>query len=876
VAKDYNNREQFLERPLPSNMESERAILGAILLDNALISQSIEQLAPDDFYSPFHRQVFTSMIALFERGAKIDPILIGEELKKEGKLESYGGIAAVANLTYGLPHFNNIFHYAKLVAEKALARNLIKACNSIVSEALAEEDEAEIVLDRAEQLIFALANKRTKQSFTAIRPVAEDVFVKVQEYAQNRDVSSLTGLTTGFRDLDSITSGMQKSDLIIVAARPSMGKCLSSKELIVLADGSVATIEEIYQLKSAKLLTLQDNFKFTLTEASNFIDNGIKPVFLVTTRLGRQIETTITHPYLTFTGWKKLEELSVGAKIAVPRVINVFGSEEWRQCEVKILGYLLGDGCLTKASPEFTVGKPRLQADFENAVTEFGGVRTVKNISENRTLSLRMKKSFETVGSINPLTAWLRNLGIYGCNSHRKFIPATVFKLKRELLAIFLNRLFATDGWACVLASGQSQIGFASVSEKMIRQVQHLLLRFGVIARLKKRSVKYKDERRNAWQLDIIDALSIKTFIREIGIFGEESALIKISQALEKRNYQTNCDLIPIEVWAQLRTAKGAESWASVARRAEFIDTTNIHVGKRAPSRERLSKFAVALNDLELQHLSKSEIYWDEIVSIEYTGEKQVYDLTIPETHNFVANDVCVHNTAFCLNIAQRAALTTGAVVGFFSLEMSKEQLVMRMLCSEAMVDAHRFRNGFLTRDEWERLGDALGRLSDTKIFIDDTAGISVLEMRAKARRLATEQKRIDLIVVDYMQLMQGSGRIESRQQEVAQISRELKGLAKELNVPLIALSQLSRASEQRSDHKPQLSDLRESGSIEQDADVVAFIYREEQYKTTEENDGKAEIIIAKQRNGPTGNIKLTFLKQFTRFEDAWQGDGFE
>jgi replicative DNA helicase len=230
--------------------------------------------------------------------------------------------------------------------------------------------------------------------------------------------------------------------------------------------------------------------------------------------------------------------------------------------------------------------------------------------------------------------------------------------------------------------------------------------------------------------------------------------------------------------------------------------------------------------------------------------------------------------TAFCLNIAQRAALDAGAVVGVFSLEMSKEQLVMRLLCSEAMVDAHRFRNGFLTRDEWERLGEALGRLSDTRIFIDDTPGISVLEMRAKSRRLAAENKKIDLIIVDYLQLMQGSGRIESRQQEVAQISRELKGLAKELNVPVIALSQLSRASEQRSDHKPQLSDLRESGSIEQDADVVAFIYREEQYKQTEENDGKAEIIIAKQRNGPTGSVNLTFLKQFTRFEDAWQSDG--
>jgi replicative DNA helicase len=211
-------------------------------------------------------------------------------------------------------------------------------------------------------------------------------------------------------------------------------------------------------------------------------------------------------------------------------------------------------------------------------------------------------------------------------------------------------------------------------------------------------------------------------------------------------------------------------------------------------------------------------------------------------------------------------------VVGVFSLEMSKESLVTRMLCSEGHVDAHKFRNGFLHRDDWARLAGALGTLAETKIFIDDTPGISVLEMRAKARRLAAEQKRLDLIIVDYLQLMSGSARrVESRQIEVSQISRELKGLAKELNVPLMALSQLSRAPETRSDHRPQLSDLRESGSLEQDADVVGFIYREEQYSRTEENAGQAELIIAKQRNGPTGIVKLAFLKEFTRFENMWR-----
>ncbi len=233
--------------------------------------------------------------------------------------------------------------------------------------------------------------------------------------------------------------------------------------------------------------------------------------------------------------------------------------------------------------------------------------------------------------------------------------------------------------------------------------------------------------------------------------------------------------------------------------------------------------------------------------------------------------------TAFSLNIAQNAALHRmhdgrKAVVGVFSLEMSKEQLVQRLLCSQARIDAHRLRSGMLNKDDWRKLAVAVGELSEADIFLDDTPGISVLEMRAKARRLRNEQKGLDLLIVDYLQLMSGRGRSESRQQEVSQISRELKILAKELNVPLIALSQLSRAPETRTgQHRPQLSDLRESGSIEQDADVVMFIYREEVYKPETENQNIAEIIIGKQRNGPVGTVELVFLKQLTRFEDKYR-----
>ena len=440
-------RDPLLERPLPSSPDTERAILGSILLDNSLIAQAVELLRPENFYVPSHRRIFMAMIALFERGSEINHVLIGEELRRDSSLEAAGGMLFLSNLAYGLPHVTSVAPYAKVVRGKHLLRQLVKVANKITAEALEEEDEPQNILDHAEHAIFALADERIRQGFEHIKHPAERVLEKA-EAVEHRDLV-VTGVPTGFRGLDALTSGFQKQDLVVIAARPSMGK------------------------------------------------------------------------------------------------------------------------------------------------------------------------------------------------------------------------------------------------------------------------------------------------------------------------------------------------------------------------------------------------------------------------------------TSLALTLAQYAAIESKAVVGLFSLEMSAESLAMRMLCSEASVDAQKFRSGFLSNEEWSRLGKALAKLSEARIFIDDTPAISVLEMRAKARRLATEQKQLDMIVVDYLQLMSGSThRFESRQQEVSQISRELKALAKELNVPMVALSQLSRAPENRTDHRPQLADLRESGAIEQDADVVAFIYREEQYHKSDENRNIAELIVAKQRNGPTDTVYLAFLNQFAKFAD--------
>ena len=292
--------------------------------------------------------------------------------------------------------------------------------------------------------------------------------------------------------------------------------------------------------------------------------------------------------------------------------------------------------------------------------------------------------------------------------------------------------------------------------------------------------------------------------------------------------------------------------------------------------------FAISEERIHTGFLSMKEIVKSSFKTIESLYEKKEHITGVPSgfadidelTSGFQPADLVIiagrpsmGKTAFCLNIAQYASMTKGMTVAVFSLEMAKEQLVMRMLCSEARIDAHRLRSGFLGQTDWPKLSTAAGKLADASIYIDDTPAISSMEMRAKTRRLKAD-KGLDLVIVDYLQLMQSRSRSDSREQEISEISRSLKALAKELGVPVLALSQLNRGVESRVDKRPILADLRESGAIEQDADVIIFIYRDEVYNKETMEKGIAEIIIGKQRNGPVGTKKLTWLDKYTRFED--------
>ena len=378
-----------------------------------------------------------------------------------------------------------------------------------------------------------------------------------------------------------------------------------------------------------------------------------------------------------------------------------------------------------------------------------------------------------------------------------------------------------------------------------------------------------------------IDLLTLTEALKSHGELGEVGGAGYVSEladrALSTANIEYHARIVRekailrgLITTASEIVARGYEAREEVAR---FVDEAEQAIYQIGEKKTRASFTRVG--DMITDTFRQIELLYErkEMVTGVPTGFTDLDRMTAglqPSDLIIVAGRPSMGKTSFCLNIAEYVAIEKGIGVAVFSLEMSKEQLVLRMLCSQARVDLGKVRNGFLAQKDFPRLAEAAGRIHDAPIYVDDTPALSGLELRAKARRLKRlKEANLGLVIVDYLQLMRGSGtREESREQEISQISAGLKALAKELRLPVIALSQLNRQVENRSPPKPRMADLRESGAIEQDADLIAFIYRDEVYNPQSRDQGVAEIIVAKQRNGPIGDVRLAFRSEYTRFEN--------
>ena len=848
----------------PHNLEAEASVLGSLMLDRNAIVRVADFLRPDDFYLDHHAQVYRAALNLYDRSDPIDLLTLAAELEKMRVLERVGGQAFLAELESGVPTAANVEYYGHLVEEAATKRKLISAGGRITALGFDESTPATQALDTAEGVIFNIAEGRITQDFVALKDILKTTWDQIE--AIHKDQSVISGVPSGFNDLDAKTGGFQKSDLIIIAARPGVGKCVIWNTLVDDPEtGERLSIEQFVRRKRPTVFGLSPHGRIEPRQIGAWVDSGVQPCFAVTTQTGRRVEVTGHHPFLTVSGWQPLHDLVTGDAIAVPRRLPLFGKESLPAPLARLLGYFVGDGGLSGNAPEFTNIDAEIVADFKDAVASHFPTCHVRQHGPHYVVSGFHKLLGPYSWQPNPVICWLKEFSLWGKKSEAKRFPEAAWRWDKETLREFIRGLMSCDGSIFRTQNGRPRVEFSVASEGLAKDMHHAFVRFGIVARLYRKSER-------CWRVQVTDSESVATYQREIGWIGEKAARFQPDLAVFRRN----TGHLPVAVWKMVGQAAAMQGlgWSTLA----VLSGERAHTSKfetynprtnHGLSQRRLGIFNDVLQDWWLSELANPELYWDRIVSIEPTGEHQVYDLAVPSGANFVAEDVLLHNTSLTLNIAQHASIQYKIPVAIFSLEMSEQQLVTRLLCSEASVDSYRLRTGLLKDAEWPRIAQAMGALSEAQIYIDDSPNVSVMEMRTKARRLKSANN-LGLIIVDYLQLMQGRNQ-ENRVQEVSDISRGLKSLARELQIPVIACSQLSREPEKRTDHRPQLSDLRESGTLEQDSDLVLFIYRERFYNDNLAEDKRniAEIIIAKHRNGPTGKLELLFIDEQTKFANV-------
>lgn len=825
---ELTRRSAAAGRVPPHDLQAEESLLGAMMLSAEAIAGAAGVVTASDFYKPAHGHVYDAVHTLYASGQPADSVTVADELRRAGLLDAIGGPAVLAQIMSSTPATTNAARYARIVEEYALLRRLIGVAGEISELGYSVPEDVAKALDRAEAMVYEVNERRVTDTTQRLSELLSENLDRLEKLYERGE--TITGTPTGYIDLDQLLSGLQPSSLVVVGARPAMGKCVAWDTPIVdPATGAIRTAAELHrageQGNVVRVLSLGEDHRLTVTAPSAFVDDGCKPVFRVRTRLGREVRTTASHPFLTHDGWRPLAALVKGDVVAVPNELAVFGTDSLPDHEVGVLGYLTGaplggdDGpivCCTDPALALDLGELGAPLGLDVAVRGHGGAPLFQLVSGPALVRL------------------LHRHRISGAIERRR-VPEAVYRLPRHQLATYLNRVLAigSSTWMPGGSTNPGRVLLAAPSPRLVQDLAHLLLRFGINATVREPVVAANEATWVSHELEISGVDDLTRLAGEIGIAGQQAQL---GELVAHAHAHARNAAYPVAVGVAVAVG-GAGSGP--------------------------------VHDLPA---AGGVVRWDEIVSIDADGDEQVYDLTIPGLHNFVAADVFVHNTSFALGMVAHAALAAQKPVLMFSLEMSNLELSQRLICSEAKVDASRVRNGQLQADDWTKISRAMGRLADAPIWIDDNPNLTIMEIRAKARRLKSQIGSLGMIVIDYLQLMSGRASAENRQVEVSELSRGLKILARELETPVVALSQLSRGLEMRADKRPMLADLRESGSIEQDSDVVMFIYREEIYDAKPENAGLAEIIVAKHRSGPTGVVQLAFQPQYTLFANMARG----
>jgi replicative DNA helicase len=785
-------------RTLPEDRGAEAAVLGAMMIDPRCVGDAVEILDRTAFFHTENQRLWDAIVALWSDNGEtgVNGLLVRQKLEQSGTLEEAGGIGYLRQVLETLPSSAAMKYYANIVKDKALLRELITASTDILNDAYDETGEPREKIEEAEQKIFAIVERGVVGEVVPAADLARTVYSKIE----NRKAGELSGLCSGYTALDVMTTGFQPGDMVILAARPSMGKAQPLDALIMTPDG----FQPMGFVRAGDMVIGGDGKPCRVL---GVFPQGMKQVFRVTFVDGTSTECCGDHLWLTQTRnekrfggvWsvKTCDEIARtlarpdgnGMNHRIPWVapVEFAGSTDTLLLDPYLLGLWLGDGCGGKHSAIISNPEPDIQAAIVQRVPTTDAVRIGDDGLTNRVR--RNRRTQQPSGMILAL----RGLGLDTKHSYDKFIPRQYLHARVHDRQQLLRGLLDTDGSVHSCGAG---VEYTTASPQLAADVVYLARSLGakVTMRQKTPTYTYRGERRTG----------------------------RIAYRL--RIYFKN-GFVPVS------SQKHLARWPRRIRGGDKMICGVVAVGPKPCQCVKVDR----------------------------------------EDGLYVTNDFIVtHNTALAMNMVEYMSVDCRLPGAVFSLEMSRELLMERLIVSRAMVGGQRVRQGTAGQEDFVKLVAALDDMCGVNnIYIDDTAGLTPTLLRAKARRLKARHG-IQYVVVDYLQLMtMGTGWRDGRQQEVSAISRQVKAMARELGVPVLALSQLNRGPEDREDKRPRLSDLRESGALEQDADTVLFLHREDYYHRNDLNwskDRTGELIVAKQRNGPTGTVKLTWLEDAVRF----------
>ncbi|HTI48830.1 MAG TPA: replicative DNA helicase [Casimicrobiaceae bacterium] len=724
----------------PHSVEAEQSVLGGLLLDNEAADKVGDLLGAEDFYSEAHRLLYRHITQLIADGKPADVVTLSEALASVQKLDYIGGLAYLGALVQNVPTAANIRHYASIVRERSILRQLAATASEIAESAYRPLGrDAKAVLDEAEAKVLHIAEQgaRGAQNFQEIGKLLAQVVDRIETLYNRDDPSDVTGVPTGFADLDRMTSGLQPGDLIVVAGRPSMGKAQPLDAKVLTPRGWRA----MGDLRNGDAVASIDGAPSIVT---GVFPQGERQVYRVRFSDGRSCECCAEHLWRVhdraWTAPRVLSTATIAGMLARKRrrsglwidtTIGEAGPDIALPIEPWVLGALLGDADLTPACLRLSTAVDAMHARLAHRLAGAREMARAGSLGNPVVEPDRAHRApFDAVAA-DPLTDAVRALGLWGLQAHETFIPPAYLRGSRAQRLDLLRGLVDTAGRV-------ERGGGVRVSTRSPR-----------LAR------------------DVVD------LARSLG----------------------GC-------CSQREEPRAGRSGARCQRRTRYVCT--IH------HPEPRSLFLMSDKQLDVRESSRRRRPM--FVSIEPTRVAPVQCISVSHPSRLYVTDdyVVTHNTALAVNMGENVALNTGLPVAVFSMEMGATQLALRMIGSVGRLDQHKLRTGRLAADDWDKLSTALGRLNEAPIVIDETPALNAIEVRSRARRLMKQYGKLGLVIVDYIQLMQASSQGENRATEISEISRALKGLAKELKVPVIALSQLNRSLEQRPNKRPVMSDLRE------------------------------------------------------------------